>query len=84
MHKCKLPNYRSGWIYYMSETKAHMSHIQHVHTLTFLQTVFGHFNLFDHNMFVFFLVVLEGGTIDGWRTADYLFSADATCPDTTR
>ncbi|XP_036950407.1 telomere repeats-binding bouquet formation protein 2 isoform X3 [Acanthopagrus latus] len=28
--------------------------------------------------------VLEGGTIAGWRTADYLFSKDATCPDTLR
>ncbi|XP_017297126.1 telomere repeats-binding bouquet formation protein 2 isoform X2 [Kryptolebias marmoratus] len=28
--------------------------------------------------------VLEGGTVTGWRTADYLFSADATCPDTLR
>ncbi|XP_068596979.1 telomere repeats-binding bouquet formation protein 2 [Brachionichthys hirsutus] len=27
---------------------------------------------------------LEGGTITGWRTADYLFSEDATCPDTLR
>ncbi|TDH17005.1 hypothetical protein EPR50_G00003960 [Perca flavescens] len=27
---------------------------------------------------------LEGGTIAGWRTADYLFSEDATCPDTLR
>nr|XP_020462389.1 telomere repeats-binding bouquet formation protein 2 isoform X2 [Monopterus albus] len=26
--------------------------------------------------------VLEGGTIASWRTADYLFSEDATCPDT--
>ena len=31
-----------------------------------------------------FLVVLEGGTIAGWRKADYLFSEDATCPDTLR
>lgn len=30
------------------------------------------------------LVVLEGGSIAGWRTADYLFSEDATCPDTLR
>ncbi|XP_070767183.1 telomere repeats-binding bouquet formation protein 2 [Enoplosus armatus] len=28
--------------------------------------------------------ILEGGTIAGWRTADYLFSEDATCPDTLR
>ncbi|KAK2853971.1 hypothetical protein Q5P01_006632 [Channa striata] len=28
--------------------------------------------------------VLEGGTVAGWRTADYLFSADATSPDTLR
>ncbi|XP_069553756.1 telomere repeats-binding bouquet formation protein 2 isoform X2 [Brachyistius frenatus] len=27
---------------------------------------------------------LEGGTISTWRTADYLFSADATCLDTRR
>ncbi|XP_029001261.1 telomere repeats-binding bouquet formation protein 2 isoform X2 [Betta splendens] len=27
---------------------------------------------------------LEGGVVVGWRTADYLFSADATCPDTMR
>ncbi|MED6233188.1 hypothetical protein ATANTOWER_008136 [Ataeniobius toweri] len=26
----------------------------------------------------------EGGSITGWREADYLFSADATCPDTKR
>ncbi|XP_056237712.1 telomere repeats-binding bouquet formation protein 2 [Seriola aureovittata] len=26
----------------------------------------------------------EGGTIAGWRTADYLFSEDAACPDTVR
>ncbi|XP_047437157.1 telomere repeats-binding bouquet formation protein 2 isoform X2 [Mugil cephalus] len=26
----------------------------------------------------------QGGTIAGWRSADYLFSADATCPDTQR
>ncbi|KAA8595709.1 telomere repeats-binding bouquet formation protein 2 [Etheostoma spectabile] len=30
------------------------------------------------------LWILEGGTIAGWRTADYLFSEDATCPDTLR
>ncbi|XP_041795716.1 telomere repeats-binding bouquet formation protein 2 [Chelmon rostratus] len=28
--------------------------------------------------------LLEGGTTAGWRTADYLFSEDATCPDTLR
>ncbi|XP_044052383.1 telomere repeats-binding bouquet formation protein 2 [Siniperca chuatsi] len=28
--------------------------------------------------------ILEGGTIAGWRTALYLFSEDATCPDTLR
>ncbi|XP_070688095.1 telomere repeats-binding bouquet formation protein 2 [Pempheris klunzingeri] len=28
--------------------------------------------------------ILEGGTVTGWRTADYLFSEDATCPDTLR
>ncbi|XP_047219606.1 telomere repeats-binding bouquet formation protein 2 isoform X1 [Girardinichthys multiradiatus] len=28
--------------------------------------------------------VQEGGSITGWREADYLFSADATCPDTKR
>ncbi|KAM9366981.1 telomere repeats-binding bouquet formation protein 2 [Symphorus nematophorus] len=28
--------------------------------------------------------VLEGGTVVSWRTADYLFSEDATCPDTLR
>ncbi|XP_039986503.1 telomere repeats-binding bouquet formation protein 2 isoform X2 [Xiphias gladius] len=28
--------------------------------------------------------VLEDGTVAGWRTADYLFSEDATCPDTLR
>ncbi|XP_040898216.1 telomere repeats-binding bouquet formation protein 2 [Toxotes jaculatrix] len=28
--------------------------------------------------------MLEGGTVAGWRTADYLFSEDATCPDTLR
>ncbi|XP_076614425.1 telomere repeats-binding bouquet formation protein 2 [Chaetodon auriga] len=27
---------------------------------------------------------LEGGAIVGWRTADYLFSQDASCPDTLR
>ncbi|XP_060923636.1 telomere repeats-binding bouquet formation protein 2 [Limanda limanda] len=27
---------------------------------------------------------LEGGTVTSWRTADYLFSEDATCPDTLR
>ncbi|XP_067349361.1 telomere repeats-binding bouquet formation protein 2 [Channa argus] len=27
---------------------------------------------------------LEGGTVAGWRTADYLFSADAASPDTLR
>uniref|UniRef100_A0A3Q4H646 Telomere repeat binding bouquet formation protein 2 n=1 Tax=Neolamprologus brichardi TaxID=32507 RepID=A0A3Q4H646_NEOBR len=26
----------------------------------------------------------EGGSIAHWRTADYLFSEDATCPDTLR
>ncbi|XP_061590907.1 telomere repeats-binding bouquet formation protein 2 [Cololabis saira] len=26
----------------------------------------------------------EGGTLTSWRTADYLFSEDATCPDTLR
>ncbi|XP_074472512.1 telomere repeats-binding bouquet formation protein 2 [Sebastes fasciatus] len=26
----------------------------------------------------------EGGTVAGWRTADYLFSEDATCEDTLR
>ncbi|KAM7424223.1 hypothetical protein PAMA_000525 [Pampus argenteus] len=28
--------------------------------------------------------ILEEGTFAGWRTADYLFSMDATCPDTLR
>ncbi|XP_054476612.1 telomere repeats-binding bouquet formation protein 2 [Anoplopoma fimbria] len=28
--------------------------------------------------------ILEGGTDAGWRTADYLFSEDATCADTLR
>ncbi|XP_049420949.1 telomere repeats-binding bouquet formation protein 2 [Epinephelus fuscoguttatus] len=28
--------------------------------------------------------ISEGGTIVGWKTADYLFSEDATCPDTLR
>ncbi|XP_026234654.1 telomere repeats-binding bouquet formation protein 2 [Anabas testudineus] len=28
--------------------------------------------------------ILQSGTIASWRTADYLFSADATCPDTLR
>ncbi|KAM4743694.1 telomere repeats-binding bouquet formation protein 2 [Anableps anableps] len=28
--------------------------------------------------------MVEGGSITGWREADYLFSADATCPDTLR
>uniref|UniRef100_A0A4W6CZ41 Telomere repeat binding bouquet formation protein 2 n=1 Tax=Lates calcarifer TaxID=8187 RepID=A0A4W6CZ41_LATCA len=28
--------------------------------------------------------IQEGGTVAGWRTADYLFSEDATCPDTLR
>ncbi|XP_035508227.1 telomere repeats-binding bouquet formation protein 2 [Morone saxatilis] len=28
--------------------------------------------------------ILEGGSITGWRTADYLFSEDASCPDTLR
>ncbi|XP_051800954.1 telomere repeats-binding bouquet formation protein 2-like isoform X2 [Acanthochromis polyacanthus] len=28
--------------------------------------------------------VLEGGTVVSWRAADYLFSEDATCPDTLR
>ncbi|CAG5856778.1 telomere repeats-binding bouquet formation protein 2 [Menidia menidia] len=28
--------------------------------------------------------ILEGGAIKCWRTADYLFSQDATCPDTLR
>ncbi|XP_019935425.2 telomere repeats-binding bouquet formation protein 2 isoform X1 [Paralichthys olivaceus] len=28
--------------------------------------------------------ILEGGTVAGWRTADFLFSQDATCPDTLR
>ncbi|XP_053175730.1 telomere repeats-binding bouquet formation protein 2 [Scomber japonicus] len=27
---------------------------------------------------------LEGGILSGWRTADYLFSEDAACPDTLR
>uniref|UniRef100_UPI0037E88B49 telomere repeats-binding bouquet formation protein 2 n=1 Tax=Semicossyphus pulcher TaxID=241346 RepID=UPI0037E88B49 len=27
---------------------------------------------------------LEGGTTAGWKKADYLFSEDATCPDTQR
>uniref|UniRef100_UPI003AABC8CD telomere repeats-binding bouquet formation protein 2 n=1 Tax=Centroberyx gerrardi TaxID=166262 RepID=UPI003AABC8CD len=26
----------------------------------------------------------EGGTVASWRTADYLFSEDAACPDTQR
>ncbi|XP_041842946.1 telomere repeats-binding bouquet formation protein 2 isoform X2 [Melanotaenia boesemani] len=26
--------------------------------------------------------ILEGGSITGWRAADYLFSEDAACPDT--
>ncbi|XP_059202772.1 telomere repeats-binding bouquet formation protein 2 isoform X2 [Centropristis striata] len=30
------------------------------------------------------MAVLEGGSIADWRTADYLFSADAKCPDTLR
>uniref|UniRef100_A0AAQ5ZIH4 Uncharacterized protein n=1 Tax=Amphiprion ocellaris TaxID=80972 RepID=A0AAQ5ZIH4_AMPOC len=30
------------------------------------------------------LGVLEGGTIASWKAADYLFSEDATCPDTLR
>ncbi|KAM7014974.1 telomere repeats-binding bouquet formation protein 2 [Tautogolabrus adspersus] len=28
--------------------------------------------------------ILEGGIISNWRKADYLFSEDATCPDTLR
>ncbi|KAM3625136.1 uncharacterized protein V6R79_007392 [Siganus canaliculatus] len=28
--------------------------------------------------------ILESGTITSWRSADYLFSADAKCPDTVR
>uniref|UniRef100_A0A8C6S905 Telomere repeat binding bouquet formation protein 2 n=1 Tax=Neogobius melanostomus TaxID=47308 RepID=A0A8C6S905_9GOBI len=28
--------------------------------------------------------VMEGGTITSWKTADYLFSQDASCPDTKR
>uniref|UniRef100_A0A8C4HNU4 Telomere repeat binding bouquet formation protein 2 n=1 Tax=Dicentrarchus labrax TaxID=13489 RepID=A0A8C4HNU4_DICLA len=28
--------------------------------------------------------ILEGGSITGWRAADYLFSEDASCPDTRR
>uniref|UniRef100_A0A3Q2QZT8 Telomere repeat binding bouquet formation protein 2 n=1 Tax=Fundulus heteroclitus TaxID=8078 RepID=A0A3Q2QZT8_FUNHE len=28
--------------------------------------------------------ILEGGGLSGWREADYLFSADATAPDTLR
>ncbi|KAM4592252.1 telomere repeats-binding bouquet formation protein 2 [Odontesthes bonariensis] len=28
--------------------------------------------------------ILEAGAIMSWRTADYLFSEDATCPDTLR
>uniref|UniRef100_A0A3Q0RBG9 Telomere repeat binding bouquet formation protein 2 n=1 Tax=Amphilophus citrinellus TaxID=61819 RepID=A0A3Q0RBG9_AMPCI len=28
--------------------------------------------------------ISEGGSIAQWRTADYLFSEDATCPDTLR
>ncbi|CAL9701605.1 unnamed protein product [Knipowitschia caucasica] len=28
--------------------------------------------------------MMEGGTIRGWETADYLFSQDALCPDTKR
>uniref|UniRef100_A0A3P8TEJ2 Telomere repeat binding bouquet formation protein 2 n=1 Tax=Amphiprion percula TaxID=161767 RepID=A0A3P8TEJ2_AMPPE len=28
--------------------------------------------------------ILEGGTIASWKAADYLFSEDATCPDTLR
>ncbi|XP_044206703.1 telomere repeats-binding bouquet formation protein 2 isoform X1 [Thunnus albacares] len=28
--------------------------------------------------------ILEDGTTAGWRTADYLFSKEATCPDTLR
>ncbi|XP_026176384.1 telomere repeats-binding bouquet formation protein 2 [Mastacembelus armatus] len=28
--------------------------------------------------------IQEGGIIAGWKTADYLFSEDATCPDTVR
>uniref|UniRef100_A0A3Q3WW85 Telomere repeat binding bouquet formation protein 2 n=1 Tax=Mola mola TaxID=94237 RepID=A0A3Q3WW85_MOLML len=27
---------------------------------------------------------LEGGSVAGWTTADYLFSEDAACPDTLR
>lgn len=30
------------------------------------------------------VVVQEDGTVSGWRTADYLFSEDAACPDTVR
>ncbi|KAG8001585.1 Telomere repeats-binding bouquet formation protein 2, partial [Nibea albiflora] len=37
--------------------------------------------LCDYNIF---LVVSEGGIIACWRKADYLFSEDATCPDTLR
>uniref|UniRef100_A0A8C6P546 Telomere repeat binding bouquet formation protein 2 n=1 Tax=Nothobranchius furzeri TaxID=105023 RepID=A0A8C6P546_NOTFU len=28
--------------------------------------------------------ILEGGAITGWRSADYLFSAEATSPDTLK
>lgn len=31
-----------------------------------------------------FPVAIEGGSIASWRTADYLFSEDADCPDTQR
>uniref|UniRef100_A0A673D0J0 Uncharacterized protein n=1 Tax=Sphaeramia orbicularis TaxID=375764 RepID=A0A673D0J0_9TELE len=33
---------------------------------------------------IFLFSVLEGGTIADWRTADYLFSDDASCSDTLR
>ncbi|XP_042341527.1 telomere repeats-binding bouquet formation protein 2 [Plectropomus leopardus] len=28
--------------------------------------------------------ISEGGSVAGWKTADFLFSEDATCPDTLR
>uniref|UniRef100_A0AAX7UHK3 Telomere repeat binding bouquet formation protein 2 n=1 Tax=Astatotilapia calliptera TaxID=8154 RepID=A0AAX7UHK3_ASTCA len=35
-------------------------------------------------LIAFYLLASEGGSIAHWRTADYLFSEDATCPDTLR
>uniref|UniRef100_A0A3P8UIN3 Telomere repeat binding bouquet formation protein 2 n=1 Tax=Cynoglossus semilaevis TaxID=244447 RepID=A0A3P8UIN3_CYNSE len=28
--------------------------------------------------------IVQGGTVTGWKTADYIFSEDATCQDTLR